>query len=424
MQFITQPFGEVRLGEFLLNHLTDPQWTTFRAAIAFVKRSGTQHIRHALREFSAKADVRLSAGIDMYGTSKEGLNDLLEATKEGQIFVFRNNGPFTFHPKVYLFKSPGHADVLVGSGNLTGGGLFTNYEASMGASLDLAVKEDSDFLQLVEATLNEWSQPKEGICYSLTPKFLDELVERGLVRSEAQIAQMLRAVIGQQQPAAPSDAEGTASSGPAPAAASALFKSFAVPPPPPLPAQPAATKARPAPSAAEPEDAQEIIAAAVTEASSIPTVLISVLTVDLPVEGSSNEVTITKYIRNLQPEFWGWSAKFAGPDGVTGQYRRNIHIRYGDRLVNAYLLDFPGKKPDGTKASADFRLGSIAPIVADLKEEDDLIVLSLSTDPAVDYVARVVRVGQAEHEQLMNGMQVYARSRSQNGTYRKFRYIS
>ncbi len=92
--------------------------------------------------------------------------------------------------------------------------------------------------------------------------------------------------------------------------------------------------------------------------------------------------------------------------------------------MNAYLLDFPGKKPDGTKASADFRLGSIAPIVADLKEEDDLIVLSLSTDPAVDYVARVVRVGQAEHEQLMNGMQVYARSRSQNGTYRKFRYIS
>ncbi|SRR6266478_3043353 len=80
MQFITQPFGEVRLGEFLLNHLTDPQWTTFRAAIAFVKRSGRQHIRHALREFSAKADVRLSAGIDMYGTSKEGLNDLLEAT--------------------------------------------------------------------------------------------------------------------------------------------------------------------------------------------------------------------------------------------------------------------------------------------------------------------------------------------------------
>src|SRR6266699_1081806 len=404
MQFITQPFGEVRLGEFLLNHLTDPQWTTFRAAIAFVKRSGTQHIRQALREFSAKADVRLSAGIDMYGTSKEGLNDLLEATKEGQIFVFRNNGPFTFHPKVYLFKAPGHADVLVGSGNLTGGGLFTNYEASMGASLDLAVKE--------------------GICYSLTPKFLDELVERGLVRSEAQIAQMQRAVIGQQQPAAPSDAEGTASSGPAPAAASALFKSFAVPPPPPLPAQPAATKARPAPSAAEPEDAPEIMAAAVTEESSIPTVLISVLTVDLPVEGSSNEVTITKYIRNLQPEFWGWSAKFAGPDGVTGQYRRNIHIRYGDRLVNAYLLDFPGKKPDGTKASADFRLGSIAPIVADLKEEDDLIVLSLSTDPAVDYVACVVRVGQVEHEQLMNGMQVYARSRSQNGTYRKFRYIS
>jgi hypothetical protein len=52
MEFITQPFGKVRLGEFLLNHLTDPQWTAFRAAVAFVKRSGTQYIRQSLKNFS------------------------------------------------------------------------------------------------------------------------------------------------------------------------------------------------------------------------------------------------------------------------------------------------------------------------------------------------------------------------------------
>lgn len=136
MQFITQPFGEVRLGEFLRAHLADPQWTAFRAAVAFVKRSGTQYIRQALREFSGRAQVKISVGVDLYGTSREALTDLLEATPGG-VFVYRNNGPYTFHPKVYVFKSAERADVLAGSGNLTGGGLFTNYEASLAVSLNL-----------------------------------------------------------------------------------------------------------------------------------------------------------------------------------------------------------------------------------------------------------------------------------------------
>lgn len=146
MQFIAQPFGEVRLGEFLLSHLGDPQWTEFRAAVAFVKRSGTQHIRQPLRDFSDRALVRISVGIDLFGTSQEGLIDLLEATPGGQIFVYRNNGPYTFHPKVYLFKSEYRAHIIVGSGNLTGGGLFTNYEASLATSLDLTVTADVQFL--------------------------------------------------------------------------------------------------------------------------------------------------------------------------------------------------------------------------------------------------------------------------------------
>ena len=114
MEFIAQPFGDVRLGEFLLTHLADPHWTAFRAAIAFVKRSGTQFIREPLRNFSARARVKISVGIDFYGTSREGLMDLLEGAPGGEIFIYRNNGPYTFHPKVYLFKSATRADVLVG----------------------------------------------------------------------------------------------------------------------------------------------------------------------------------------------------------------------------------------------------------------------------------------------------------------------
>jgi hypothetical protein len=230
MQFITQPFGEVRLGEFLLNHLADPQWTTFRAAIAFVKRSGTQYISEPLRKFSARSDVRISVGIDLYGTSREGLSDLLGATRPGQIFIYRNNGPYTFHPKVYLFKAPQHADILVGSGNLTGGGLFTNYEASLAASLDLAVPEDAAFLQVIEATLDQWAQPQQGICYVLTTEFIAQLVASGLVRSEAELAAAQQARAPAAPPAPP--AGGAANAGEQPTPAPPLFITVAVPRPP------------------------------------------------------------------------------------------------------------------------------------------------------------------------------------------------
>ncbi|SRR6266478_4433646 len=422
MQFITQPFANVRLGELLLSHLGDPQWTEFRAAVAFVKRSGTQHIRQPLRNFSDRAQVKISVGIDLYGTSLEGLIDLLEATPGGQIFVYRNNGPYTFHPKVYLFKSEHRADIIVGSGNLTGGGLFTNYEASLAASLDLTTPTDAEFLGTIEATMNAWSKAQEGICYPLTANFLEQLVGAGIVRSEAQLAEMQKAA-AQQQPALAQDSTETTVSGAPDVPTPALFKTFAVPLPPPIPATPV----RAAPQAADvdprEEEAVGIVGAAVEAMSGAPAFVISVLTVDLPVQGSSNEVTITKYIRNARPEFWGWNSQFQGPHATTGQYRRNIHIRYGDHVIDAYLLDFPGRKPDGTKASADFRLGSIAPIVGDLHQENDLIVFSISTEAGVDYFAQVVRVGDPEHEQLMNGMQLYSRSRSQNGTYRKFKYV-
>jgi HKD family nuclease len=434
MDFIAQPFGDVRLGDFLQEHLADPQWTVFRAAVAFVKRSGTQHIRLPLLSFSARAQVVLSVGVDFFGTSREALTDLLDATPGGQVFVYRNNGPYTFHPKVYLFKSAQKADVLVGSGNLTEGGLFTNYEASVVTSLDLTIPTDVATLGLVESVLDTWSQPQENRCYQLTPEFLETLVASGLVRTEAQLQSMKQSLLQQTPPptqGAPTSTGGTGSSAQAP---QSPFTAAPVPPPPPVPAPPPVaalpTTALPttaptppalieeSPEAGEEPGPSEILAGIET-----PTLVLSVLAVDLPVDGSSNEITPTKGIRNLRPQFWAWPDLFEGPDATTGQYRRGIVVRYGNQIVNAYLQDFPARKPDGTKASADFRIGAIAPIVGDLVQEDDLVIFTQSDEPNVDYEVSVVRVGEPQHETLMNGTQNYTRSRSANGTVRKFRYI-
>ena len=168
-------------------------------------------------------------GIDLYGTSREGLLDLLNSTPGGQVWIYHNNAPaVTFHPKVYLFKNDERADVIVGSGNLTRGGLFTNHEASLATSLHLAETQDADFLQSVEDVLDSWSQAQEGLCYLLTPEFLEQPEEAGLVRPEAQMP----------TPPTPPPAPATTPDGPPATPNTGPFVPVPVPPPPPVPTQP------------------------------------------------------------------------------------------------------------------------------------------------------------------------------------------
>lgn len=53
---IQQPTGTFRLGTFLQESLTNPDWEEFRAAVAFVKYSGTKHIAKELNAFSQRAN--------------------------------------------------------------------------------------------------------------------------------------------------------------------------------------------------------------------------------------------------------------------------------------------------------------------------------------------------------------------------------
>src|SRR5687768_2333441 len=93
------------LGEFLMERLRDPSWTSFRAAVAFAKRSGTRQLRRSLQEFAQRATVKLSIGINHRGTSMEALEDLLASSSPGGVWIFHDKGGPTFHPKVYLFKN-------------------------------------------------------------------------------------------------------------------------------------------------------------------------------------------------------------------------------------------------------------------------------------------------------------------------------
>lgn len=77
--------------------------------------------------------VRIVVGMAGAGTSVEALSYLRAHCAE--VYLFHKHHRQTFHPKVYCFDASGDPPVvsqlIVGSSNITGGGLFSNYEASL-----------------------------------------------------------------------------------------------------------------------------------------------------------------------------------------------------------------------------------------------------------------------------------------------------
>src|SRR4051794_39861743 len=128
-RFIGQPFPSSRqVGAVVGDALCDGDFDRAWFAVAWGKRSGLSRLTSAIGEFKrggGRAEAVL--GVDEGGATKEGLQLALELFDSA--YVFHDPGPRTFHPKIYVVRGDARAVAVVGSGNLTCGGLFTNFEA-------------------------------------------------------------------------------------------------------------------------------------------------------------------------------------------------------------------------------------------------------------------------------------------------------
>ena len=184
MNFIHQPSVSARFGDYLKDNFSG-QWTHFRAAVAFIKRSGVRHVAPILAGFARTRHVEIITGIDHQGTSFEGLQDLLDAVSpKGRIIIFHNRLPFTFHPKIYLFKSPSRGGRHDRLRQPHRGGLFTNYEAGLRILLDLSDARQAAILQSMERVFSNWSDPASGTARILDDTLLNRLATLNLVPSE------------------------------------------------------------------------------------------------------------------------------------------------------------------------------------------------------------------------------------------------
>lgn len=122
----------------------------FLFSLAYVRRSGVDAVSAAME---AAADrMTLFLGIRNGITSVQSIFSLLDIGVSPYAVDTGSSGKI-FHPKIYAAIADDEADVIVGSANLTFGGLNQNIEASSAIGLDLSSDPDREYLDKLRDTL-------------------------------------------------------------------------------------------------------------------------------------------------------------------------------------------------------------------------------------------------------------------------------
>lgn len=120
-------------------------------SVAFAKSQGVSIIKQALEKSEGKSTVFV--GIRNGITSFQALEMILETG--AKLYVVDTGSHTTiFHPKMYLARFEKSVTVIIGSANLTLGGLCNNIEASSILELDLSSTDDNSFVDQVESAFD------------------------------------------------------------------------------------------------------------------------------------------------------------------------------------------------------------------------------------------------------------------------------
>lgn len=175
----------------------DARYTRIVFVSAFVALRTILRLRdRLLARFQDGCQLRLTVGIDLGGTSRDVLEELLRWNCE--VFVFHNPIPrATFHPKIYLFESGNQTALIVGSNNLTDGGFYTNYEAAVRHDFELPA-DAAEFRRIADPLL-PFIEPAGVTVQRLTAELIATLAARGLLTTEAQARENRRNQAERQQ---------------------------------------------------------------------------------------------------------------------------------------------------------------------------------------------------------------------------------
>ncbi|GAB1108953.1 phospholipase D family protein [Aeromonas caviae] len=182
MELMNQPFTG-QLGNRLIELLDSSDYHTLNIAVAFAKNSGVLRIKDSLERFRAReGKVNVYVGVDLGGTSYEALTALLLHTDSLNV-VHSENGQ-TFHPKIYQFVGKEKGLVVIGSHNLTAGGLWTNFESSVLIPVDWSGANEVELLKGLDEYIENLSSLKDSFMPIDAQDDIDKLLQNGYIFKE------------------------------------------------------------------------------------------------------------------------------------------------------------------------------------------------------------------------------------------------
>lgn len=188
MELMNQPFTG-QLGDRLVQLLESPDYHTLNIAVAFAKNSGVLRIKNSLENFRGRGGkVNAYVGVDLGGTSYEALTALLLHTDKLNV-VHSENGQ-TFHTKIYQFIGDQKGIIVVGSHNLTGGGLWTNFESSVIIQIDSSNSGEVCMLKVLDEYIGHLTSLKDSFMPITTQHDIEKLLQSGYVFKE--VAERMR----------------------------------------------------------------------------------------------------------------------------------------------------------------------------------------------------------------------------------------
>lgn len=256
----------------------------------------------------------------------------------------------TFHPKIYLFEGEKLSVLVIGSNNVTEGGLYTNDEASSISWLDMTNDDDLSQFTSVKKAFDEWGREGSTNILRLNNELLESLFNGGYIVNEkfhvrdpeekavaaeskgsepVEVQSVLKAIFGKSE---------IKRSAPKYKKEVELLPAKSKP-------QAAAKKVDNKSTVKEPEDGVKGFVMTLQKTD------VGVGQTSAGTSRRSPEIFIPLSARDQFPKFWGWRDEFTEDAGRSGKFdRTGVRMRIGAEVIQVNMMTWPIKH--------DFRLRS------------------------------------------------------------------
>ena len=388
VNYFAQP--DAQFGQFLAEALAaEPSPRPIVIVSAFAALQTVMRFKLRLLGLrDAGTTISIVLGLDLGGTSKEVLQQL--STWNVNVTVVKNRIPgHTFHPKVYLLEWDASATIIIGSSNLTEGGLFRNYEGSACIHYDLPA--DSQLYASALDELRRFLRPEGPTAKRLTREYLTVLLARAEIPTEGQARERRTSQFRRDAAIAIADDQ--------------VFGAERISSPPPLPADllerlirnVGARRPQAAPQRFPANRQQR--AGRIREEQIYP----AAFYMSLPTLQGRNipgEARIPLAAIELAEEFWGWPDNYVRRESPrAGQHRVYHEWKPIWRIWNVAEPEEAGEHPVRMymyENSSDFRFYA-RPLVNAGADLGDIVRIIRVAEPAVEFECALARAGTEEH---------------------------